>query len=265
MAEPAAPKAPVEYINNPFFIGAKGINLIFLKAQSTAILLVILSVLYVTGSSTPPQDTASSEMNFSPEIAAIIGLVVLLMIVASTFVNGIMSYTAAKAANDETVTLKEALSAVSKRFWSLLWLQILMGLKIFAWTLLFIVPGIIMAIRYSLASVAFFDKGLKGNAAIKHSIALTKGSWLTTLGGQTFFTIITFGIIDLLVGTASSAILYRQFSRTPASERPSVHWLSILTLAILILAFLIGIALAVFAVASTANYIDASTIEPAAL
>lgn len=264
MAEPTVAKKPVEYINNPFFIGAKGINLIFLKAQSVAILLVILSVLYVTSSSTPPQESGS-EINFTPEMAVIIAVVALLILVGSTFVNGIISYTAAKVANDETTTIKEALAAVAKRFWSFLWLQILMGLKVLAWTLLFIVPGIIMAVRYSLAPVAFFDKGLKGNAAIKHSAALTKGSWITTLGGQTFFTMITFGIIDLLVGAASSMVLYRQFSRTPLSERPSAHWLSIVTLALLILIVILGILLAIFAVASTMNYIDTTTIEPSTL
>ena len=32
-----------------------------------------------------------------------------------------------------------------------LWLRILMGLKIFAWTLLFIIPGIVAALRYAMA------------------------------------------------------------------------------------------------------------------
>lgn len=264
MAEPIAKQTPVEYINNPFFIGAKGINLVFLKAQGVAILLVILSVLTVLSSYTPPQDPAQ-EIKFTPEAAAVASAVVLLVIIGSTFVNGIIGYAAAKVANDETATIKETLMAVAKRFWSFLWLQILIGLKVLAWSLLFIIPGIVMAIRYSLASVAFYDQGLKGNAAIKHSVALTKGSWVTTLGGLMFFTIITFGVIDLLVGAASSAILYRQFSQTPLSERPAKHWLSVVTMILLITTVVLILLVVLFAISSGLNYVDPTRIEPSSL
>ncbi len=257
MAEPVTQKAPVEYINNPFFIGTKGINLVFLKAQGVAILLVILSVLSVLTSYKQPEEPAmDGTFSVTPEIAALIVALALLIITGATFVNGIMAYTAAKTANGGTATIKVALRATAKRFWSFLWLQILTALKVLAWSLLFIIPGIIKSVQYSLAPVAFFDKELRGNAAIKHSVALTKGSWITTVAGQTLFTIITLGIIDLLVATASSAILYRQYSQTPSDQRPKPHGLSVATLILLILAVIIGILAALFLAFAGLNYMN---------
>lgn len=265
MAASDNPKTPVEYINNPFYIGAKGINLIFLKAQGVAILLVILSVISIFGSYRQPQDAGTDPMsNFTPEIAALVTAGALVLVVIGTFINGIMAFTAAKTSKNETVTIKQALSAVTKRFWSFLWLQILMAIKVIAWSLLFIVPGIIKSVQYSLAPLAFFDKGLKGNAAIKHSMALTKGSWITTLAGQALLTIITLGIIDLLVTTASTAVLYRQFSQTPNDQRPKPHGLSIAVLVLLV----VFAAMALLALISLAfagiNYTE-MPVEPGTL
>lgn len=264
MAKAAELKTSVPYINNPFLIGVNGINLLFLKAQSVAIALTILSVLSVIASYTPPQEPtqAASGDLFTPMILLIVALVASLFIVIGTFITGVMSYTAAKTARDESTTLKEALSAVASRFWSFLWLEILTMLKVLAWSLLFIVPGVIKSIQYSLAYVAFFDKDLRGNAAIKHSVALTKGSLVTTLGGQMLFTLITFGILDFLVGAATNAVLYRQFSHTPVEKRPRAHGLSILALVLLVLLVVVGVFAAILLVAAGANYIDPTLVEP---
>jgi uncharacterized membrane protein len=273
MTEPTKLNTQDAYINNPFFIGAKGINLLFLKAQSVAILLVVLSVIMLVLGNIPGPDSATTEnaapavsdATVSVETAIGIGVGVLVGIFVAltvgTFLTGIMSYTAAKAARGESSTIKEGLSATYRRFWSFLWLQILTTLKVLAWSLLFIVPGFIKAVRYSVANVAFFDKDLKGNAAIQHSIALTKGSWITTLGGLFFFNLITLRVLELLTTTASTAVLYRQFEATPNNERPGPHGLSI---AMLVLTVLLGIVLVVglfYLIASGANYIQGAPAD----
>ena len=276
MTEPTKPNTKDAYINNPFFIGAKGINLLFLKAQSVAILLVILSVIMLVLGNIPGPDSATPE-TATPEVPAIseaavsvetaigIGVGVLVGVFVAltigTFLTGVMSYTAAKAARGESSTIKEGLAATYRRFWSFLWLQILTTLKVVAWSLLFIVPGFIMAVRYSFANVAFFDKGLKGNAAIKHSIALTKGSWITTLGGLFFFNLITLRVLELLTTAASTTILYRQFETTPNNERPGPHGLSITMLVLTILLGLVLIAALFYLIASGANYIEGAPAD----
>ncbi len=99
-----------------------------------------------------------------------------------------------------------------------------------------------MAIRYTLAGVAFFDdrKHLKGNAAIKESLRLTKGGWLTTFSSNVLFNILTFGILSSVVTTGANTVLYRQFNALGDKPKPSAHWLSWVTLALpIIIAFLV--------------------------
>lgn len=269
MAEPTVPaKKPrqnSEYINNPFFIAAEGIKLFFTKAQSIAILLIILSVLSVVSNfagDTNPQEPAPSEFQAFPALSVetilfIIGFSVVAIaaiLAIGTLINGVTAYGSARVSQSKEATLKQGLKATFDQFWSFLWLQVLTVLKVLAWSLLFIIPGIVMAIRYSLANIAFFDKGLKGNAAIKESLALTKGSWITTFSAQALFNLITFSTISGLVTAGSTAILYRQFNTTPLADRPKTHGLSIATFVVTIVGLVLLFLLGVFLAFAISNY-----------
>lgn len=263
MAKRATKKSTVEYINNPFWIGVKGINLLFLKAQGIAILVTVISVLSVTrqlniNTEQPAAGAEPTLPTFTPELIALIASIavvtLLTFFVIGTLIRGVAAYGAAQAAVDKEATFTEAFRAVIANFGSLLWLQLLMAVKILGWSLLFIIPGIIMAVRYSLANVVFFNKGLRGNAAIKESMALTKGSWVTTFAGQTLMSIITLGVLDFLVRTGSSAILYRQFDAVPQEERPKSHGLSIATLALMIVAMSVVMIMASLLIYALINY-----------
>jgi hypothetical protein len=137
--------------------------------------------------------------------------------------------------------------------WSYLWLQIIISFKVFLWMLLFIVPGIIMAVRYSLASVAFFDekKQLRGTAAIRESLRLTKGAWITTYASTTLFNILTLGAMNSAITTAANAVLYKQFEKIGDDKKPDAHWLSWVTLLVpavalvLLLLLVVGIGIGV--------------------
>lgn len=275
MAKAAEPKTPTPYINNPFFVAVEGIRRFFVSALAAAVLLVILSASNTFNpAALTPAPVADDQTNgvpaevvsgpeFTPDPAVLItfGIIALVIlaafIVIGTILGGIIYYSAARISNDQYASLKDAWQATRDNFGAFLWLQVLMGLKLIAWTLLFIVPGIIMYYRYSLASIAFFDKGLRGNAAIKDSLALTKGSWLTTFASQTLFTYVSLGTLSTLVTVGASAILYRQFNNTPLAKRPKTHELSIATLIItLALTSFIVIALG----AALVNYIAGTEI-----
>lgn len=268
----SAPQKPTtEYVNNPFFIATRGINKMFLGAQSIAIMLVIISVLGAipnlgNRSNQPTEGAGEISADSLPPVEvfvafAALGLVALAVVIfISTVIAGMSAYAAANVTLGKTVTFKEAWKATISRFWSLLWLQILTGLKVLAWSLLLVVPGIVMAIRYSLANIAFFDKDLRGDAAIKESLRLTKGSFLTTLGGQSLFNMITFGVLSELVTTSARAILYRQFSVTPLANRPAAHGLSIATVVILsVLSVLLVLGLFLL-IAAGVNYAQTETL-----
>jgi hypothetical protein len=283
-------KATAPYINNPFFIATEGISLFFTKAKNVAILLLILSAVAANASffsgpqhfagnpSTPVTAPQSTQINTpasqptpapaqsAPDLPPVaIGLLIVLPLVAIAIIasvitiaviaSAMLAYTAAETAKGRAVGIKQAFHAVIPRFWGFVWLQLLIGIKVLLWTLLLVVPGIIMAVRYSLASVSFFDsdKKLKGDAAIKDSVQLTKGAWLTTFSSQLLFNIITGGVVQLLADGGTKAVLYRQFeaARISNTPKPRPHGLAWATLA---LAIILALALLALTAWSAYNY-----------
>ena len=198
-----------------------------------------------------------TDMNVSDwvVISLICGTILFLLIIIGLLIRGIADYTAAKLAKDEGTTLGEAFREVFQHIASYVWLSILVFVKVLLWTLLFIIPGIYMAIRYSLAGTAFFKEGLRGNAAIKRSLALTKGAWLTTFASHTLWNIMTFGLMDAILAPGTNAMLYRQYAplTDEGKPKPPTHvlsWLTLLLPIVLTIFFVMLIAAIVFAVAN---------------
>jgi membrane-anchored glycerophosphoryl diester phosphodiesterase (GDPDase) len=243
---PAKHPKKSHYENNPFFIASSGITLLFNLAQGVAVMLIIFAVVSFLGNAVVPDnssdsssaglsDTIQSLQSWTPSewlvlifTVSIVGLAVIM--IASLFA-GVNAYTAARLARGEEVQIREAFREAFEKLWGFIWLQIIIFVKTVLWSLLFIIPGIIMAVRYSLAEVAFFDdtKNLRGNAAVKESLRLTKGAWITTYASYALFNILTFGIIGNLVNTGVSAVLYRQYQEA-GGKKPAAHILSWLTL-----------------------------------
>lgn len=246
------------YENNPFFVATNGIDLLFKKAQSVGIVVAVLAGISALSSLpsafTPSSNTSqtSAPVNSSGAFPSIplsawllIGLaalvVLLIIFTISIIAKGVLDYTSAKLARGETVTLSEAFRGLFSDFWGYTWVLVIVGVKTFLWTLLFIVPGIIMSIRYSLAGVAYFDKKLKGDASVQHSSKLVKNAWLTTYASQNLLNLITLGIIQPLLIPGTNAILYRQLGAA-GEVKPKAHVLSWLTLIVpfVLAALLIG-------------------------
>lgn len=254
-------KSPA-YENNPFFVAVNGLELLFQKAQAIGIFFAILVGLSAFSSLPsafmPVDDTPVTQEQVAKEdqafadgiatipvetwllIGAVVVTILLVLIVIGIVISGIADYTAAQLSQGNQVGFSEALRAVFSSFWGYLWLHIVIAVKVFLWSLLFVIPGIIMAIRYSLAGAVYFDKKLKGNAAVKESARLTKGGWLTTFASQSLLNIITFGIIELLLTPGTQAILYRQYREYDAAGlvKPKAHVLSWLTVIIPLLLIL---------------------------
>lgn len=233
------------YENNPFFIAGNGITALFGLARGVGILLIVLSLVglfsnnFSRDSPEKPEDTvnnfftliggwSASEWSLAISSVLLIGLALAMI---SALFNGVSSYTSAQLARGKSVQLGAAFHIAFENLWNYLWLQVIIFVKLVLWTLLFIIPGIIMSFRYSLSGVAFYDdnKNLRGNAAIKESLRLTKGAWLTTFSANTLFNLLTFSAISSVVTTAVNAILYKQFDKLD-DKKPAAHWLSWLTL-----------------------------------
>ena len=256
------------YENNPFKVAIRGIEGLFHYAKTIAIIMLVLSIIGVLSNAVSnANDTLNPQSETSPlwggegagtssdpdmagfltlllAAGSIILIFTIVVWIVAIIINGIRDVSAAAVANRKKITLGEAFSALFKRLGGYVWLQILIMVKVLLWSLLFIVPGVIMAIRYSLAGTAFFARDMKAGQALKHSIEITKGGWITTFASYGFFNIVTLGFISALIDTGSRSILFRQFdayhrSNTP---KPSAHALSIVFLALLILLIVLFVA-----------------------
>ena len=266
-------KKVTEYENNPFYIGLSGLQALFTRARGVAVFAIVVSVLalilnVVSTIADSPDSLTMTEAQLAardradqqavreffaqdPGQLAVFGVLfasaVFLFVVIWMWLYGTLEYTGARLAAGEKVGLKEALRETGKDLASYIWLYVIMGVKIFLWSLLLIVPGIIMAVRYSLAGTAFFAEGKRGNAAIKRSLELTKGAWFTTFAGYGLWNFITFGMITPLLQPGVNAVLYRNF-RYVTDEgltKPAAHWLSWLAFFVPIAMLMLFIGLAV--------------------
>jgi hypothetical protein len=246
-----AQKVAQKYENNPFYITYNGLMLLFKNAQSVAIYATILAGIGVIMSAVNSAvDMATSYRNESaptemgqlsmngidiPILLGFIGVAVLVTVIfmlVFLFLYGILEYTAAELAKGKKVTLEQAIVGVWRGFLGYTWVYVLVFGKLFLWTLLFIIPGIIMSVRYMLAGTTYFAENKRGNDAIKRSSALTKGAWFTTFAGFGLWNFITFNLITPLVNPSAATILYRQLKDATDSgiQKPTPHWLSWVTL-----------------------------------
>jgi hypothetical protein len=277
----ASSKDQPAYQNNPFYIATDGLTLLFKMAQSVAIFFVVISALSLFSGFAPgpmpyedspsqqpftvqeneaPQDAVARGLGQIPAeawaIIAIIGTVILLgVIFIGVVIAGINDYAAAHLAKGKQVTLSEAFKGVMSRFFGYLWLQILVFLKLLGWTLLLIVPGIIMATRYTLSGTVFFGENLGANAATKRSAHLTKGAWFTTFGAYGLFNMITLGLIQPLLQPGTSAVLFRQYSAYDKAklQKPNAHLLSWLAFFLPIVLVFLLVVLVVVLISTFAN------------
>lgn len=252
-------KLPKDYENNPFFIATKGLTLFFDLARGLAFLLVALSVLNLFSGDWNTESGADNPVDAFTQIFSgwsvndwlvagfatlIIGMAAILLF---ALFGGVSAYASARIARGHKVSLGEAFRVAFDNLWAFLWLQIIISVKTFLWFLLLIIPGIIMSVRYSLAGVAFFDKDLRGNTAIKESLRLTHGAWLTTFAASSLFNMITLGVISWVTSVGTNAVLYHQFDKL-GDKKPDAHWLSWFTLVLPFILFFLFIGIVIVAV-----------------
>ncbi len=116
------------------------------------------------------------------------------------------------------------------------WLRLRMLLQIIGWTLLLIVPGIIAALRYSMASYIMAEyPGISAGEAIERSKAMMDGHkkelFLLELSfiGWILLSALTLGILSLWVTPylqATTAVFYRKLAGNQAAEPQQDDWTS---------------------------------------
>jgi len=170
----------------------------------------------------------------SPIIIAllvIISIVILGLVIALFTASFFM--TAVKSAKNEKTEVGDVLRISFKRLLPYWGLTILYGLAIFFGLLLFIIPGIIIAGRGSLASLVFFEENLGPVDSLKRSFALTKGHVIEMLGTSAASALLTGGGMGLLIGATSVGPYlgrYKDLTALQASgaAKPKIHWMNYL-------------------------------------
>lgn len=247
-----------KYETNPFLIAITGIERVFRFAKPLAIIFLVASIIFMLLNFNI-SDTTSANIahEFSQQTttvgatdpgltAVFIGVVGLMVLIAaaglfvlSSIVMGVTDVASSAAAKGKTITTSQAFEELFKDFGPYLKLRLIFTVKVFLWTLLFVLPGIYFFYRYYLAGVVFFAEGKRGNAAIKESLRLTRGSWITTFASYNLLNILTFGATQMLLQSGSQAELYRNYRQTVDSgeAHPAPHWLSWVPIVVSILLF----------------------------
>lgn len=241
-----------DYQNNPFIVALDGISGVFKYAKSIAIILIVLSILGFLGNaassvadvltqesqeqtaasiSTPEASPLNETQVISliAAIGAILIIATIIVFIISSFIKGIGDAAAAATANQKEITFGQAVSTTLRRFPGYLLLQLLIAVKLFLWSLLLIVPAIVMSVRYSLAGTAYFARDMKATEALKYSTAITKDGWFTTFASMGLFNVVTLGLLSGLSQIGTQSILFRQFDiyHTKNQQKPGPHGLSI--------------------------------------
>lgn len=129
-----------------------------------------------------------------------------------------------------------ACRAAWRRLLSYWWLQFLAGFVLFGGLILFLVPGVFLAVGFSIALFVFMVEDRKGIAALRASRAYVRGRWWNVLwrllfivGTVSLASLLLFGVTTFFIGllfffpfvllavplfTAYLYILYRELRRT---------------------------------------------------
>ena len=168
----------------------------FIRLSVIAHVPVIITTILITGLFIADAYLPRGGMPQRIAMAAAMGVVGLLQIVAYMVAGGVISgvtaviITQLTAAPLRPVNLRQAFSVLRKRWRPFLRTMIRVTLRIFFGFILLIIPGLIVIVRYSLYAPVVLIEGLQGKAAMKRARELASRSWKT---------IIVVSILQLLI------------------------------------------------------------------
>lgn len=133
---------------------------------------------------------------------AVIVILFILLIIAFLVISLIAQYSIIVTAAfiDQSLTIKQALSITAKKIKSLLWVGFLAGAITMFGYILFIIPGIIFSVYYSLSLYVALIEDKKGYAALKRSKEIVKGfGFAVAYRGAAWFLLIAIIIFISLI------------------------------------------------------------------
>jgi serine/threonine protein kinase len=178
----------------------------FLKLSLIAHLPVIATTILISGLFVAEKYVPRGGMPQKIAFVCAMAIVGLLQVVAYTVASGVISgvtaviITQLSAAPLRPVKLREAFAVLRKRWKPFLKTMISVTVRILLGTLLLIVPGIIVWIRYSLYAPVVLIEGLEKKAAMRRARELASRSWRT---------IILVAVIQIIIPSLVSGLVSR--------------------------------------------------------
>lgn len=167
---------------------------------------IILSLLADIGLNNFLEDVTPESTTSNIGVLGGLGIVSLLLffvyVVAIMVIAIITIQVAQKLYLGESVSPKEMIKPAINRIAGYLWVNIIMSVLIFIGFLIFIIPGIILAIWYSFSEQVFVLENVRGYNALKRSKELVEGKWWAVLWrwlGPSLFYGIIIGIVSVIV------------------------------------------------------------------
>jgi len=272
LATPAASN----YTSNPFLNAVKG--LVKILQVNAGVTLVSSLVVFIPLVAIWLLDFSmiSHASSMKAPGVSVLGLMALVFFVFVLFINYFTAVTAVIAAESikgNKVNLRHVLVRSFKHFPAVIALVIVYGLLMEVGFLLFIIPGIILMARGSLAMLVLFTEDLGPISAIKRSFALTKHHTMEMLG-STFASYLLSGsyLLAPALGTAPFVGRYEDLKllQETGAPKPKTDWTNYLAFIVpIIFIALFGIILATVAhsldqVKKTATNTSNSTSSSAA-
>lgn len=227
----------ISYISNPFKVIFTGLGNLFTYNQNLTIILLIVGLLGSGGGFFPGDTTIDNpNINISDDqlMAIFIGIAIAatilipIIVFLTTMYNGLVAFTALKTSQQKTATFSEAWNASLNKFWTILGINIIVGLKILGGLILFIIPGIRAALRYNMVHMHVFDQDTGVKESTSRAKLLTKDHLIEILGMSFAAGIIP--IVGGILAIGGQSVMYTQLMdlKSTKHEKPDVHWLNYL-------------------------------------
>lgn len=239
---------------NPFKLAWRTFQNMWHKNRNWAIVLLVVGVFSTFSQGHSSYDSGSASIGGATDvnIVAIVTLILsaglllfFLAIAVSTLVDGLFAYVALQSNRGKEVSFKQAFDRVKSRFWLMFTARLLATLRILGGFLLFIVPGIIAAVRYELLPTYMMDSdkiddNTTASDILKNTRELSQNRW-TELAGSTLISAVL-PVIGVCANYGALAALYDIYSNSdnPVSEYKT-HWLNKLAVILSVIAAIMAI------------------------
>lgn len=166
------------------------------------------------------------------------------LFLVGTYIIATIDYAAVQAAKGHATTVRSAITGVAPLFGGYLWVTLLTVFATFAWSLLFIIPGVYKSVRYSLAGIAYLDdpKKYRGSNALERSIDLTDQKFITTYGTILASSVVAALNFSQLAFASNRTSLYFAFADFAEKKQaaPQPHLISKIALYLSIVLLFVG-------------------------